>query len=85
MADAQESPGALTRRDWLRTTAAGALTTLTTMFPEAKFTAGMEAGQIIAWARPDDHLQIAQAIQDMSKKEPPEKARKITVYALEAS
>ncbi|MCY2992126.1 MAG: hypothetical protein NTY19_30235 [Planctomycetota bacterium] len=67
------------------TTAAGALTTLTTMFPDARFTAGMESGQIIAWARPDDHTQIAQAIQDMSKKEPPEKARKITVYALEAS
>ena len=67
------------------TTAAGALTTLTTMFPEAKFTAGLESGQIIAWARPAEHAQIAQAVQDMSQKEPPEKARKIAVYALEAS
>ena len=62
------------------TSATGAITTLTTMFPEAKFSAGLEAGQIIAWARPADHQQIAQAIEDMSKKEPPEKARTVVVY-----
>ena len=49
------------------------LTTLTAMFPEATFTTGTQAGQIIAWARPPEHEQIAQAIQDMSKQEPPER------------
>ena len=61
------------------TNATGAIATLTAMFPEAKVTAGLEAGQIIAWARPVEHKQIAQAVQDLSQKEAPEKARKIAV------
>jgi type II secretory pathway component GspD/PulD (secretin) len=65
--------------------ATGAITTLTAMFPEAKFSAGLEPGQLIAWARPAEHTQIAKAIEDMSKKEPPEKARKVVVYAFKGA
>jgi type II secretory pathway component GspD/PulD (secretin) len=67
------------------TSATGAITTLTAMFTDAKFSAGLEMGQIIAWARPVDHLQIAKAIEDMSKKDPPEKARRVVVYPFKAT
>jgi len=65
--------------------ATGAMTILTTMFPEAKFAAGTEPSKIVAWARPDDQKKIAAAVAELAKKEPPEKARKIVVYKLRSA
>ena len=64
--------------------AAAVVSTLTAMFPDAKFTAGAEPDKIIAWARPDDHKLIAAAVAEMSKKEPPEKARQLATYTLDS-
>jgi type II secretory pathway component GspD/PulD (secretin) len=64
--------------------ATGAITTLSSMFPDAQFTAGAAPGKIVAWARAGDHKLIAQAVAEMSKQEPPEKARKMAAYWLES-
>ncbi len=63
----------------------GAMSVLTTMFPEAKFAVGTEPNKIVAWARPDDQKKIAAAVAELSKKEPPEKARKIVVYRVHSA
>ena len=65
--------------------ASGAMTVLTTMFPEAKFAAGTEPNKIVAWARPEDQKKIAAAVAELSKKEPPDKARKIVVYRIRSA
>ncbi len=62
----------------------GAISLLQTLFPEAQFSAGSEPGSLVALARPDDHLAIKAAIAEMSKKEPPDKARKMVAYTLDA-
>jgi type II secretory pathway component GspD/PulD (secretin)/predicted RNA binding protein with dsRBD fold (UPF0201 family) len=58
----------------------GAITLLTSMFPDARISAGAEPGKVLAWARPEDHKAIAQAIDEMAKPEPPEKARTLLTY-----
>jgi len=63
----------------------GAMSVLTTMFPEARFAMGTEPNKIVAWARPDDQKKIAAAVAELSKKEPPEKARKIVVYRIRSA
>jgi type II secretory pathway component GspD/PulD (secretin) len=73
---AMESPG--------KTGAAGIIATLTQMFPDAQFSAGNEPDKMVVWARSDDHKPIETAIQQLSKKEPPEKAPKVIVYQIEA-
>lgn len=65
--------------------AAGAIGILTTMFPEAKFAAGTEPGKVVAWARPPDQKRIAAAVAELSKKEPPETARKVVVYPFKSA
>lgn len=65
--------------------AAGAIGILTTMFPEAKFVAGTEPGKVVAWARPPDQKRIAAAVAELSKKEPPETARKVVVYPFKSA
>ncbi len=74
---AMESPG--------RTGAAGIVPTLAQMFPDAQFSAGNEPDKVVVWARSDDHKPIETAIQQLSKKEPPEKAPKVAVYQFEAA
>ena len=63
----------------------GAIALLSAMFPDAKFSAGAESGTVIAWARPEDHKVIAQAVEEVSKKPPPDKARTMVSYTLESS
>jgi type II secretory pathway component GspD/PulD (secretin) len=65
-------------------TATAALTALRAMFPGAQFSAGADPGQVVAFARPDDQVAIKVAIEEMAKKEPPEKARKVIVYTVPA-
>jgi len=65
--------------------ATGAIGILTTMFPEAKFAAGTEPGKVVAWARPPDQKRIAAAVAELSKKEPPETARKVVVYPFKSA
>ena len=63
----------------------GALALLSAMFSDAKFSAGAEPGTVVAWARPEDHKVIAQAVEEVSKKPPPGKARTMVSYTLESS
>ncbi len=63
----------------------GAMSVLTTMFPEAKFAVGTEPNKIVAWARPEDQKKIAAAVGELSKKDPPETARKIVVYPFKSA
>lgn len=51
------------------TTAAGALAFLTSAFPGARFTAGANPRQLIAWARPAEHEKIKAAVQRMATEE----------------
>ena len=74
---AMESPG--------KTGAAGIVPTLTQMFPDAQFNAGAEPDKVVVWARSDDHKPIQEAVEKLSKKEPPEKAPKVAVYQIEAA
>jgi hypothetical protein len=61
-----------------------AITLLTTMFPQAKFSVGTEPGKLVAWARPAEHAQIKGTIDQLAQKDPPESARKIVTYMLES-
>ena len=53
---------------------AGAMAALSTVFPDAKFVPSAEPGKLAVWARLADHTEIRKAIEEMDKKEPPEKA-----------
>ncbi|MBC8874123.1 MAG: hypothetical protein H8E44_32185, partial [Planctomycetes bacterium] len=53
---------------------------LTTAFPKARFTAGAEPGQVVAWASTKDHEQITALVDQMTKK--PES--NVAVYSLKA-
>lgn len=62
----------------------GAIGILQTLFPDAQFSAGSEPGSVVALARPDEQQAIKAAIEEMSKKEPPDKAPSVATYRLEA-
>ena len=64
---------------------AGALATLSTVFPDAKFVPSAEPGKLAVWARPADHAEIRKAIEEMDKKEPPEKAHSVAAYSIETT
>ena len=55
------------------------------MFPDAQFSPGKEPDKVVVWARSDDHKPIQEVIEKLSKKDPPEKAPKVTVYQIEAA
>ncbi len=63
----------------------GALSVLRTMFPEVQFAVGTEPNQMVAFARPADHERIKAAVAELSKEEPPEKAKKVVVYTMESA
>ena len=52
--------------------------------PTAVFTEGMDASQMVVWARPADHEKIANLLQQIEKEVPPEKAPKLKTYSLKA-
>ncbi|GEM_PF-1456151 len=54
---------------------------LQTSIPEAQFTLGSSAKQIIAWARPKDHEEIQKLVDEFA--ETPETAPRITTYNLD--
>ncbi|MEE8451324.1 MAG: secretin N-terminal domain-containing protein [Thermoguttaceae bacterium] len=50
--------------------------------PEASFTLGSDASQMIAWARPTGHEVIAEVLAKLSEKGPPELMPTMVAYAL---
>ena len=56
---------------------------LSEVVPDASFTFGAEPGQLIAWALPEDHLVLADLIQQLSADEPAETAPRMEIYRLE--
>ncbi len=67
-----------------KTGVTGAITALTPMFPDAKFSAGTEPGKLVAWVRPVDQKEIKAAVDEMLKKESPETAHRMETYQLES-
>ena len=63
--------------------AASAIQLLQTAVPDANYAPGVDAYQVIAWARPDDHEKILAAVNKLSEEESAETAAKMHVYALE--
>ncbi|MCH5373890.1 MAG: hypothetical protein JJ992_07940, partial [Planctomycetes bacterium] len=63
--------------------AISAITLLSTAFPAAKFSAGTEPGEIVAWASARDHAEIKQLIDRLNAGPPPEQAPKAVVYTLQ--
>ncbi|HUT95740.1 MAG TPA: hypothetical protein VMY37_40165, partial [Thermoguttaceae bacterium] len=57
---------------------------LTTAVPQARFVQGVEPGQLVAWAKPKDHAEIAKLVEQLTKEAPPEKAAKVAVYTLQS-
>jgi len=52
--------------------------------PEARFAVGAEENQLVAWATPEVHEQIAGLVDQLTQ-EVPEKARRIVVYTLQST
>jgi type II secretory pathway component GspD/PulD (secretin) len=63
-------------------TAAGVVPILTAMFPTAQFSAGADPSQVVALARPADHELIRKAVEEITKREPPETAPTVVVYTI---
>ena len=61
------------------------MTMLRPMFPDAQFTVGSNRAKLIVWARPADHTAIKKALDEMTKKDPPELAPRVEIYALEST
>jgi len=53
--------------------------------PEAKFTAGDDPSQIVAWASPADHAVIQGVVEKVDVARPADSAAKATVYTLEST
>jgi len=66
-------------------TVTGAITFLTAAVPGAKFAAGAEPNQLVAWALPADQEVIKDAVAKMSQKDPPEKAPRVVTYILRST
>lgn len=52
--------------------------------PQAQFITGADSSQIIAWARPEEHERIAQLIEQLTSRAPPDKAPRAIVYTLQS-
>ncbi len=59
-----------------------ALQLLATAFPRARFSAGTEPDQFVAWASPRDHKDIQALVERLNAAPPPDEASKATVYTL---
>jgi len=64
--------------------AQAAMPLLSAAFPDAEFSAGADPGKIIAWARPADHAEIKKAIEQLSRRGPPESEPVATVYEVDS-
>jgi hypothetical protein len=64
------------------TTVPNALKLLATAFPRAQFAAGIEPGQLLAWATAKDHEGIQELVDRLNAAPPPEQASKAVVYTL---
>ncbi|TVS15427.1 MAG: hypothetical protein EA424_16080, partial [Planctomycetaceae bacterium] len=65
------------------TASAFALRLLGTAFSRARFSMGTDPGQIVAWATPRDHIEIAALIERLNAGPPDEIAPKAEIYTLE--
>ncbi len=62
--------------------AAGMVMALKVILPEARCGVGANPRQLVAYARPADHKRIAEIVEKMSQREPPEEAPHIKLYTL---
>lgn len=62
--------------------AAALISILKTMFPDAVIQPGPEPNKLVVRARPAEHAEIKAAIEEMTRKEPPETARRMVVYTV---
>ncbi|MFH1922754.1 MAG: hypothetical protein ABIP48_23060, partial [Planctomycetota bacterium] len=67
------------------TAASYAMSFLTTAVPTARFTPGAQPGQLVAWATPKVHEEIANLVDQLTQEESPEKAPKVVVYTLKSA
>ena len=65
--------------------AVGAVMAMSVVVPEANCTVGPDPNQLIAWARPADHLRIQDVLDKIQDKGPPEKRPSLVVYSLRAT
>lgn len=59
-----------------------ALRLLTTAFPRARFSAGVEPNQFVAWASPRDHAEIRALVDRLNAAPPPDETATASVYSL---
>jgi S-ribosylhomocysteine lyase LuxS involved in autoinducer biosynthesis len=64
------------------TTLTSALKLLTAAFPRAQFSAGIEPGQLLAWATPKDHQGIQELVDRLNAGPPADEAPRAVVYTL---
>ncbi|MCS7238024.1 MAG: hypothetical protein NZ899_07120 [Thermoguttaceae bacterium] len=60
----------------------GVINILSTVFPTIRVTIGTQPNQILVWARPEEHEQVAKVVAELGKEEPPETAPRLEVYTL---
>lgn len=63
----------------------GVVNVLATVFPNVRVTLGTQPNQLLVWARPDEHEQVAKVLAELTKEEPPETAPRLEVYTLEGT
>ncbi len=60
-------------------TATAAIGVLSSAVPTARYSAGADAHQLLAWAKPSDHQMIQTILEQISREEPPETAPRLEV------
>ena len=84
-ADAENARAVIYSLEGMNPTAAAyALSFLAGAVPDARFTAGAQADQLVAWATPKVQEEVANLIDQLTREPPPEKAEKVVVYTLKS-
>ena len=86
--NAEELPGAPEARAYTLSgggSVGGVLNVLSTVFPNIRVTTGTAPNQLLVWARPEEHEQVAKVLEELQKEEPPEKAPRLETYVLEGT
>jgi type II secretory pathway component GspD/PulD (secretin) len=63
----------------------GVLNILSTVFPTIRVTLGTAPNQLLVWARPEEHQQVAKVLEELQKPEPPETAPRLETYTVEGT
>jgi type II secretory pathway component GspD/PulD (secretin) len=63
----------------------GVINVLATVFPNIRVTIGTAPNQLLVWARPEEHEQVAKVLEELQREEPPERAPRLETYVLEGT